>query len=94
MAVIVPVYNSVILPQSMLYLQTESYRQVTKKEPAVGDKVILLAAKKELTPDSYSEDDFYELGVSGSIVEVNASGYVAIRTEHRVSVESLVINDD
>ncbi|MDD6258224.1 MAG: endopeptidase La [Erysipelotrichaceae bacterium] len=94
MAIIVPVYNSVVLPDSVLYLQTESYRNVTKREPNVGDRLVILVSKQELNKDEYTEDSFYPIGVTGSITEINSQGYIVVHTDNRVSAEELIINDD
>lgn len=94
MAIIVPVYNSVVLPNTNLYLQTESFRNVTKRDPAVGDRVIILISKEELTNRDYTEDSFYPIGVSGKITDVNAQGYIVIHTENRITAEEIIVNDD
>ena len=40
MAIIVPIYNTVLLPDTNIYLTSDSYKNATGQEPAVGDRII------------------------------------------------------
>ncbi|MCI5723514.1 MAG: endopeptidase La [Erysipelotrichaceae bacterium] len=94
MAIIVPIYNTVLLPETTIYLTTDSYKNATGEEPSVGERVIFAIERKALSPDDFRPENFYPLGVSGTITEVNTNGFVVIKTEARINIEDLVVHSD
>ena len=94
MAIIVPIYNTVLLPDTNIYLTSDSYKNATGREPAVGDRIIFAIEKKALSTDEFRPENFYPLSVSGTITEVSNSGFVVIKTESRINIEDIVVHSD
>ena len=94
MAIIVPIYNTVLLPDTNIYLTSDSYKNATGQEPAVGDRIIFAIEKKALSTDEFRPENFYPLSVSGTITEVSNSGFVVIKTESRINIEDIVVHSD
>ncbi len=88
MTLIIPLYNTIVLPDSMVYVTTDSFRNWSNgKEPQVNERVILMSVKEN--KDRYTEEDFYPIGVTSVITEVNSNGYIALETHARCLVDSI-----
>lgn len=88
---IVPIYNLIVMPNAKLYLQVDNFRQLSGSEPKVDEKIVFLMLKKRQTWQEMTEDSFYPIGVSGKISEVNDNGYLIIKTENRVNLDSVIV---
>jgi ATP-dependent Lon protease len=49
--------------------------------------------KEQQSRDQITEKSFYPIGVEGKIEEISGEGYVIIKTENRVDVKEIAIND-
>lgn len=91
--IVIPVYNVILAPNATIYMGLDQVqRSAGERIILPGERVILIVAKQNLGIDEMTEDSFYPVAVSGSITDVNRQGYVAIRTEYRVDVESVTIH--
>ena len=92
---VVPVYNTLLIPDTTVYCQKEQLRRNTgDKGITLDQKVILIVAKNNIKAGEMKEEDFYPIGISGVITHLDSQGYVAIRTRHRVHLDSVGINED
>ena len=92
---VVPVYNMVLTPDATLYFQMEQLKKnAGGKGIAVGEKVILIVAKKNEKAGEMTEESFYHIGVAGVLTEIDPQGFAAVRTQYRVDLESVSINAD
>ena len=91
---VVPVYNSILVPESTFVLQTDYYKKMTGKVPNQGEKVTVILCRENLPREELTEDSFYPIGVQGSISEVNQNGYIVIRTGSRVNLNEITIYND
>ena len=94
MAVIIPIYRSLVLPDSRMNLQNEIYRKAAGRDPETGERAIFVMAKKEKEPGEYTSDDFWPIGVSGTVRDVSSSGFAMFNMESRVDVESMRMGPD
>ena len=81
MAIIVPIYNTVLLPDTNIYLTSDSYKNATGQEPAVGDRIIFAIEKKALSTDEFRPENFYPLSVSGTITELRIIVFVLLKKD-------------
>ncbi|MDD6667982.1 MAG: endopeptidase La [Lachnospiraceae bacterium] len=92
---VVPVYNMVLVPEANIYLKSDNYKNVTGRNPEVGERVILIAMKEYKTRDELTDQDFFPIGVSGEITEVNtANNYLVIRTKDRRNIDEVTVYPD
>ncbi|MGI6736990.1 MAG: endopeptidase La [Anaerovoracaceae bacterium] len=89
--IVIPIYNHIIVPDAHIYFQTENFRELSGGKPEVNDRVIFLTLRQQQNWDEISSDSFYPIGVVGSITEVNPAGYVGIKTDERVDVDSIFV---
>ncbi|MBQ9031167.1 MAG: endopeptidase La [Parasporobacterium sp.] len=90
----VPVYNKLIVPYADIYFRNEDFRELAGKGHALNEKVVILVAKEKKERHEYTEDSFYKVGVTGVISEINAQGFVKIKTLNRVNIDMVGINPD
>ena len=93
--IIVPTYDMILLPEATLFYPLDQLRRnAGTNGVAEGEKVIMIAAKENKAYSELTENDFYPIGVAGSIAELNQHGYAVIRTQYRVNIEDVRIYPD
>ena len=93
--IVIPVYDMILAPEATLYFQADHIRRNSGgKDIAVGSKVVVIVAKENENYKDLTEDSFYPIGITGAITEINAQGFVTIRTHYRVNLEEVWINPD
>lgn len=90
---VLPLYNVLVLPDSNIYFQTQAFRAIAGNNVYQGDSVTILVMKEQQSRDQITEKSFYPIGVEGKIEEISGEGYVIIKTENRVDVKEIAIND-
>ena len=91
---VVPVYNAVVVPDSNIFFAIDAYKKMTGRAPFEGEKVILMMLRADDSREDLEKDSFYPIGVSGVITEVNAGGYLVIRTHGRVHFDEITVYSD
>ncbi|MBR2258248.1 MAG: endopeptidase La [Blautia sp.] len=91
---VLPVYNTILVPEASAYVKTDYYRSMTGKLPSVQEKVILILAKEELSREELTADSFYPIGITGNITEVSKDGYLVIHLKNRINLEEIVVFHD
>ena len=89
---IVPVFNTVIVPYTNIYFQTDNYVRMAGKQPEENEKIFFLILKEDQPKRQVTEDSFYKIAVSGTIREVSENGYAVIHTGGRVNLDEIHIN--
>ncbi len=92
--VVIPVYNMVVLPKSVFYIQLTQFIKGTGQQPVEGEKVIMLFAKEDQARKELTSDSFMPLAVTGRVKSVNVNSITVIDTLDRVRVESVDISAD
>ncbi|MDO4974327.1 MAG: endopeptidase La [Eubacteriales bacterium] len=89
-----PVYNILVVPDASIYIKTETYQKVTGKAPVPDEKLVVLVAKEDLRREDFKEDSFYPIGLRAVITEVNANGFLMLRTSTRVNLDDVAVYSD
>ena len=93
-SLVIPVYDTIVIPNATLYFNADYYKQMTGKDPIIGDNVIFIIQKEDTPYDELTNDSFEPIGVSGSVSEVNLNGYIAIRTTDRANIKDVSITNN
>lgn len=91
---IVPVYNILLVPDTNIYLKTEMYQQLTGRVPFQDEKVTIIVEREPQTREELTAENFYPIGLSGSITQVSPEGYLVIRTRNRVRIDDITVGPD
>ena len=92
---VVPVRDMLLVPGATYYFQMEQLQKASGGNGvAVGQKVILIIAKKNEKYEEMTEESFYPVGVAGTVTEINQQGYAAVRTGYRVNLDTIAVNRD
>lgn len=86
---VIPVYNLVVLPNTLVYLQSDMYKTVTGKKAEAEERVFFLFTKHKEERSGLHKEDIYPLGINGVIEEEDSNGFVAIRTQERAEIEDI-----
>ncbi|MBR1599560.1 MAG: endopeptidase La [Lachnospiraceae bacterium] len=89
-----PIYNILAVPDANVYLKSDYYEEMTGRQPAEDERVILMVEKEEITKDEITEDSFYPIGISGIITEANDNGYFLVHTNNRVNLDEITVFKD
>ena len=91
---VLPIHNSVAVPQSTIYLRPDYYRTMTGREPQQDAKVILIVTKEPIARNAVKPDSFYPIGVAGVVRETNMQGFVTVELDSRVNLEEVEIQPE
>ena len=93
--IVVPTYNMILSADATLFYPQEQLRRSAGGNGiTVNEKVILIVAKENKSLSDLQPDDFYPIGVAGSISELNQQGYAILKTQYRVNLEDVRIYPD
>lgn len=85
----IPYYNIVIVPGINLYFQSDYFKEITQTSAEAGKPVTLLMLRENKPREQMRSEDFYPIGITGTIEAVDQEGNVKIRTEGRVNIETI-----
>lgn len=88
---IIPFYNLIILPRVTYYFQEEYFKELAKKDAQVGEEVLFLMLRENKQRAEIVPDDFYPIGVLGTIETVDEEGNVGLRASTRVCATSIKV---
>ena len=91
---VLPVYNMILVPDSRIYVKTDTYRSMTGKNPAADEKLTVIPARKEIVREELENTGFYPVGISGTIEEVSEHGYLVIRLNQRLNLDEVYVYRD
>ncbi len=94
---IIPVYNTIILPDVQYNLEPDILNEKEKKSVQENDTILLLPLKEGKNRENLSVEDFYEIGLLGTVKAIRSSeeGFVlAVHTDKRARVLNLVVDND
>ena len=84
---VVPVYNILAVPGASIPLSLERFDKMIGRVPVSGERVTLIFMKEDKTREELTADDFYPIGVSGTVVEVGEQGVLVFRSNTRVDLK-------
>ncbi len=82
---IITLYNSIILPNSTIYLRNDVISGMDHKTSKINDEVLLILTKERLI-DDFVMDSFYPYGVVGRVID-KKNGITVIETRNRVTID-------
>ena len=91
---VVPVYNILAVPGANIPLSLERFEKMIGRVPVSGERVTLIFMKEDKTREELSAEDFYPIGVSGTVTEVGDQGMLMFRSNVRVDLKSINIYPD
>ena len=83
---IIPIYDSIVLPHSTMYIPKENIVDLGGRQVEVNDKIIFLVCKERLNYSKISKSAFQKIGVSGVMADIEKNGLVTIDTKERINI--------
>jgi len=91
--IVIPVYNKLVAPDAEVFFRRDQFRYLAGRA-VPEEKVVILVAKEEEKREDMGDESFYPIGVSGVVKEVSNEGYVLVRTNGRVNIDTVSVNPD
>lgn len=91
---IIPVYDMIILPGVTYYFKSDVFRELKIPEFTAGDSVLFMMLKEDKNIGEMYPDDFFKIGVSGTVEGIDGEGNVSIRTKNRENLERISVRED
>ena len=91
--IVIPVYNKLVVPDADLYFRRDQFRYLAGRA-AVDEKVVILICREEQKREEMTEESFYPIGVAGVVKEISNEGYLVVRSNGRVNIDTVSVNKD
>lgn len=91
---IIPIYDMIILPGVTYYFKSDVFRELKIPEFTEGDSVLFMMLKEDKNIGEMYPDDFFKIGVSGTVEGIDGEGNVSIRTKNRENLERISVRED
>lgn len=91
---VLPLYNVLVLPHSIIFFQTQAFRAMAGNNIYQGDEVTILVLRDQQTREEMTAESFYPIGVEGVVEEISTDGYVVVQTAARVDVHQVLVNEN
>ncbi|MBP3851116.1 MAG: hypothetical protein J6D36_01080, partial [Erysipelotrichaceae bacterium] len=89
---VLPIYDVIIVPQETLYFRTDYYEEVAGKPAEKAQDILFVLLKEDTDRQDLNTDTCYPIGVFGKVSEINVNGYVGIKTQGRVDIQSMMVD--
>lgn len=90
---IIPIYDMIILPGVTYYFKNDVFQELKIREFKAGDSVLFMMLKEDKNIGEMYPDDFYRIGVSGTVEGIDGEGNVSIRTKNRENLERITVTE-
>lgn len=92
--IVIPIYDLLMLPGVTFFFKKDLLpgQEVTSKQ--VGEDVIFLMQKSEKDQQELTREDFFSVGISGKIENIDEDGNVKIRTRERIEVSDVEVHEE
>lgn len=91
---VLPLYDVLLVPGVNMYVRGEEFEEFALAPAAIHEDVVLLVAKEQKSRYAYTADDFYEIGVGGYVSAISQDGFVTIRANERLQIDSVTVAED
>lgn len=91
---VLPLYDVLLVPGVNMYVRSEEFEEFALAPAAIHEDVVLLVAKEQKPRYAYTADDFYEIGVGGYVSAISQDGFVTIRANERLQIDSVTVAED
>ena len=92
--VVIPTHDLIVLPGVTFYFQKEYFKEIVRKDAVVGEEAIFLMLKEDRQREEMKAEDFYFIGASGVIDNIDKDGNVGIKAVSRVMVDTLDVTPE
>ena len=90
----IPIYDLLVLPGVTFFFKKDMFPNQEITSENEGEDVLFLLLKSEKSREDLTKEDFYSLGVSGKIENIDGEGNVRIRIKERVEVSDIEVSAD
>ena len=90
---IIPVYDTVVIPFTTLYFNIDYYKRMTGVDPKSGAEVLFVFMKDDTPYNALTDESFASIGVQGEVLDEGQTGFVSIKTRDRMNIKNATVTD-
>lgn len=87
----IPIYDMVILPGVTFHFKKDMLRKMSIHHVTAQEDVIFLMLKSDKGRKEMGPDDFYPIGVSGTVENIDDEGNINVRAKDRVDIYDIQV---
>lgn len=94
---VIPVYNIIVLPNTIVYIPSDVFKSVAGKEAVEGEEIFFIFTKNNKQNQiDLTLDDIYPIGIHGSVIkdDKNSGTFTKIKTSERALIEKINKNEN
>lgn len=89
----IPVYDMILLPGVSFYIKKDVLRHWNTEEAEPGADVLFLLLKQQKSEKDITPEDFYPIGFSAKVVEIDNEGLIQMKTLDRVDLSDIEVTE-
>lgn len=91
---IIPVYNMLMLPDTTFYFKKDFLEEMNISEVQVNDRILFLMMREGKEREHITSEDFYTIGVSGIVRDMDEDGTIGVKITERIRTLSVEITEE
>lgn len=91
--VTIPVYDLILLPGVTFYFKKDIFEKRNVNEVAEGSDLIFLLLREDKKREETKPEDFYPIGVSAKVENIDNEGNIRVRTIERMGLSDFVMEE-
>ncbi|MGI6070317.1 MAG: endopeptidase La [Blautia sp.] len=89
--IIVPIYDIVLLPGVTFYFKKDMFEKQNISSLQAGDDILFLMLRQDREREEMTAEDFYPIGVSGTVENIDDEGSVRVKAKERVEFTDIEV---
>ncbi len=85
----IPVYDIILFPGVSFYFRREIYEKWNLKDAEKGQQILFLLMRTQKDPTDLQPEDYYTLGFSAVVEDIDPEGIMTVRVLQKVSVSNI-----
>ena len=91
--IIVPIYDMMILPGVTFYFKSEILQRPDIAEIKKDEDILFIVQKSDKERGAMTADDFYPVGISGKVDNIDSEGNISIKANERVEICDIEVSE-
>lgn len=91
--IIVPIYDMMILPGVTFYFKSEILQRPDITEIKKDEDILFIVQKSDKERGAMTADDFYPVGISGKVDNIDSEGNISIKANERVEICDIEVSE-
>ncbi len=91
---IIPVYNMLMLPDTTFYFKKDFLSEMKIEDVQLNDRILFLMLREGKDQEHITREDFYTIGVSGIVRDMDEDGTIGVKITERIRTLSVELTEE